>query len=395
MDEANVWAERQFGHAELGDRRRTRRLVQLATEAVKRPSSIVSRACGTSASREGAFRLLENPQVRAEAVREAIFEKTAKDCRGKEVVIVAVDATSLSIDDHDGQKGLGRVGPRAGRGLHAMTALALTNGGTPIGIAAQELWVRTKPSKLTKGRGEDPGEGRYWTDAIRSVEARLAGSGTKPWFQLDRGADSWRVLQLASELGSLITIRSRSDRNLDNGHNLWPTLQRAPIRAKASVKVAAQCSWRQKRRRANGKIFFEWLPPRKARTAKVEIHAAQVVLSCPTAIYTQKILVPINAVYVRETGRRSKDDRIEWLLLTTHPITTRADVLAIVRGYTRRWRIEDFHRAWKDGFCRVEDTQLRSRDAICKWSTILAAVATRAMRLTHLARETQDVLAST
>jgi hypothetical protein len=103
--------------------------------------------------------------------------------------------------------------------------------------------------------------------------------------------------------------------------------------------------------------------------------------------------VLFNAVLVRER-HRCDEDRIEWLLLSTHPIRTRADVRAIVSGYALRWRIEDFHRTWKSGLCCVEETQLRSRQAIYKWATILASVATRAMRLTHQARQTPDVPAT-
>ena len=388
MDDAQVWAQEQFGHADLGDVRRTRRLVKLAAEVTKRPSGIVSRACSTCASREGAFRLLESRKVRPMAMLEALFEKTAKDCRGKGTVIVPVDSSSLSIDD-DGRKGLGRVGPHQGSGVHAVTALALTNDGTPIGIGAQALYVRTKAASHKAAN-----EGRHWLDVLESFETRLKGTGARPWFQMDRGFDSNNVFALAAELGSLITIRSRANRRLDTDASLWATLERAPIRAKRTIEVAAGSSPTKKRHRIDGTITWTWGPPRRARRAKVVIRAATVGLTWPKNNGTRKPLMPINAVLVRETGR-SKDDRIEWLLLTTHPIETRADILEVVRTYTLRWRIEDFHRAWKDGFCRVEDTQLRSRDAIFKWSTILAAVATRAMRLTHLARETPDVLAST
>jgi hypothetical protein len=45
--------------------------------------------------------------------------------------------------------------------------------------------------------------------------------------------------------------------------------------------------------------------------------------------------------------------------------------------------------------CCVEDTHLRSREAIGKWATILATVATRAMRLTQLARKTPNEPATT
>jgi hypothetical protein len=131
--------------------------------------------------------------------------------------------------------------------------------------------------------------------------------------------------------------------------------------------------------------------PRRARVATVAIRASTVDVQCKTP--AGAMLLPLNAVLVREQGPR--DDRIEWMLLTTHPIRTRRDVLEIVRGYTLRWRIEEFHRVWKRGLCRVEDTQLQSPNAVFKWATILAAVATRAMRLTHLARTTPDALAST
>jgi hypothetical protein len=67
----------------------------------------------------------------------------------------------------------------------------------------------------------------------------------------------------------------------------------------------------------------------------------------------------------------------------------------VIAGYTMRWRVEDFHLAWKSGTCRIEDSNLRSLPAFAKWATILATVAVRAQRLKTLARETPDVPALT
>jgi hypothetical protein len=44
--------------------------------------------------------------------------------------------------------------------------------------------------------------------------------------------------------------------------------------------------------------------------------------------------------------------------------------------------------------CCVEQTQLRSREAIFKWAVILSAVAARAMRITYLARDKPDLPAT-
>ena len=68
---------------------------------------------------------------------------------------------------------------------------------------------------------------------------------------------------------------------------------------------------------------------------------------------------------------------MDWLLLTNVPVRSVEDVTGVLRSYKMRWRIEEMHKAWKSGACQVEQTQLRSKDAVIKWATILAAVATR------------------
>src|SRR5678815_5278638 len=92
-----------------------------------------------------------------------------------------------------------------------------------------------------------------------------------------------------------------------------------------------------------------------------------------------------------ERGRRNG---LRWTLITNARVQTLHEAITVVNGYTTRWRIEEFHRAWKRGVCHVEDTQLRSRQAIIKWATILGAVAVRATRLAYLAREKPDLPAS-
>jgi hypothetical protein len=210
---------------------------------------------------------------------------------------------------------------------------------------------------------------------------------------MDRGADCLQVLELSAELDLLMTVRATHDRRTDEGQSrLWPTLQCRRVLAKRKLEVSARRSgWRKKR--INGKRIKVKTPARRPRLATVEIRAASVAVECTTNT-GRKSTVNINAVFVSEVNRSSKD-RLEWMLLTTHPVGTRRDALEVVRGYALRWRIEEFHRLWKTGLCCVESTQLRSRDAIFKWATILAAVATRAMRITHLARSTPDVPAST
>jgi hypothetical protein len=277
-----------------------------------------------------------------------------------------------------------------------MTALALTENGGPIGIVSQKTWVRAAPSRRDTSRGGKPklgGESAHWVAVLDDCKRAFSRSvpDATPWYQIDRGGDCWQVIGYAEQTGVLITVRAVHDRNLDGrAKKLWQSLETAPVRAKLSIDVAAHGPRHRQKRIGGRRRKKTRLPAEEARRARVVVRALDV----PLAVLTLggMTVAKFNAVLVREVNRAKEP--VEWMLLTTHPIATRKEVLAIVRGYALRWRIEDFHRAWKSGLCRVEDTQLRSRAAIEKWATILASVATRALRLAHLARNDPHAPAS-
>ena len=399
MQSTQAWAETEFGQAVLGDRRRSRRLVLVAAEVARSPAGTVMDACASSASREGAFRFLENRAVRADAIQTAMGVAAAGRCREHTTVFVPIDATSLTVTDRQRAKGVGAVGSWAhgSRGVHVMTALAVAQDGSPLGICAQDMWVREQrtPHARKYRRAGYASESDEWTKVLLDAHStfREHAPACAPWFQMDRGADCWHVLAMAHERDMLVTVRANHDRRLDGDvGSLWSTMRQSRVVATKRIELPDGQAKRRNQCIGGGRRRMVRTPPRQARIAHVEIRAATVPLVL-TMLTGRTFTVPFNAVLVTE--RRRGDDRIEWLLLTTHPIKTRRDVQRVVHGYTMRWKIEELHRTWKRGLCRVEDTQLRSRDAICKWATILAAVATRALRLTKLARSTPDVPATT
>jgi hypothetical protein len=205
-----------------------------------------------------------------------------------------------------------------------------------------------------------------------------AGSPSRPWFQLDRGGDFWRVLEHAEQHDIWVTVRSAYDRCVwDSDFSLWQVLQAAPCRATLRVVVPAQRPPRK--------------PAHRARKAKLSIRYQTVSLEL-TDYDHDKLVVDVTALWVTEKRRRGEP--IQWCLLTTCPVNSPEDARLVVRGYTQRWRIEDFHRAWKTGACNVERSQLRSPDAFCRWATILAAVAAKVEQLKHLSRSSPDAPAT-
>jgi hypothetical protein len=91
------WAREQFGALELGDGRRTVRVVEMACAAARRPGGRVLDVFQSSASRQGAYGLLENSAVRSEVMVDGIGLATASNCQGHSYVLVSVDGSSLSI----------------------------------------------------------------------------------------------------------------------------------------------------------------------------------------------------------------------------------------------------------------------------------------------------------
>ena len=94
------------------------------------------------------------------------------------------------------------------------------------------------------------------------------------------------------------------------------------------------------------------------------------------------------AVHLRE--HTTDPNPLDWLLFTNVPVTNEDQAKRVLDSYCVRWRIEEFHRTWKQGDCNVEDAQLHSLGALTKWVTLLAAVATRIERLKYLSRHTPE-----
>jgi len=382
------WAREEFGSAELGDRRRVKRLEEVAAAVLNQPAGQVTAVFGVAAEREGAFRLLENEAVSPAEIALASHRACARRAAGAEFVFVAVDGTSLSLVDKKQAKGLGHVGSvsHGVRGLKVMSALAVTRAGTPLGLCGQKYWSRAEKKKGTKNklkqRPVSEKETQNWLDVMRQVRTVFADEapGTRPWFQLDREGDAWPVLLDGLKPGELFTVRAAQDRRVSGEEKqyLWSELESKPVLGVTELKLKA----RPRRPTQNGVPR----PARRARTAQIELRVARLSLELRVG-KSQNTRLPLFALLARETDSSAgTEEPIEWLLLTSSPIKDVEGAKLVLFGYTQRWRIEEFHKCWKSGVCKVEQTQLRDKDNIARWAVVLAAVAVRVLRLSYLAR---------
>ena len=381
MMEPTSWAEEHFGRVELGDLRRTARLVRIAASAAAFPAGTVTKVFADDAERQGAYDFLESPHVKADALEQGVGQMVAGRCASEERILVAVDGSSLSFVDREGTRGLGAIGSYAagGLGLKVISALALSSNGVPIGLLRQVFWRRPvqKPTnrRPSSERPVDKKETKHWLDAVVTSAERIRSSSRPPGitFLIDREGDSAAMLSTLVGTGHGFIIRGNWDRTVasDEGQpwKLRDLIAYQKVLGSYELELPAE-------------------PGRAARTAQVSLRVANIVLPLKDPVTGRKIGIQLSAVNAREMiNRPAGDEALDWLLLTNAKVTTFKQARAIVSNYTLRWRIEEFHRAWKSGHCDVEQSQLRSEQALRKWALVLAAVASRVERLKLLSRE--------
>jgi hypothetical protein len=78
MYRVDLWAEEEFGDADLGDVRRTERLKHLATVLGAQPPASLPDATADPATRKAASRLFDNDSMRAGAILASHIRSTQR-----------------------------------------------------------------------------------------------------------------------------------------------------------------------------------------------------------------------------------------------------------------------------------------------------------------------------
>lgn len=74
--------------------------------------------------------------------------------------------------------------------------------------------------------------------------------------------------------------------------------------------------------------------PREWRTAQVEVRAAVVTLRPPARPDRRLPPVSVHVVWVREIDPPAGDEPLDWLLVTSLPITTPDEMLRVIQTYS-------------------------------------------------------------
>ncbi len=126
---------------------------------------------------------------------------------------------------------------------------------------------------------------------------------------------------------------------------------------------------------------------RKKRTATLAVKFCPVKLKAPQRLKTTDSF-NVYAVYAEEINPPDGEEPISWMLLTTEIVATKEDALRILRWYTYRWLIEEYHKILKSG-CQVESYRLAG-NSMSVLLGFLTAISADLLRITYLNRTQPD-----
>ncbi len=374
-----VWAQHEFGECRLGDLRRTRRAVRLASQVAADPSASTPRQTIEWKHCKAAYRLFDEEDVTFQALTAPHYERTRQCAAGHWLLLG--DTTELEFGIHREIAGLGPTGDGGGRGFFLHSSLMVRAESAELaGLAGQEIFYR---------RPRDQQESRY--DRVqRERESEVWGRvidqvGAPPpvarWTHVfDRGADNFEVYcHLLQQRADWVVRVAQQRRRIvapdGNDAALCDHLTTLPEAGTYELKVTAQRG-------------------RQARTAKVSVRHGLVLMPAPQhcSPWLKQLgisAIAMWAVEVREVSPPKDQAPLQWVLYTSHAVNSIDDAWQVIEFYERRWLIEEYHKALKTG-CRVEERQYETSERLEAMVGMMAIVAVRLLELRAVARSEPD-----
>lgn len=371
------WADDEFGGAELGDTRRTQRLVALARTLAKKAHVSFPQALG-GAQLKAAYRFFDNEAIDPDGILASHVGQTVGRMQQVPVVLAVQDTTEFNLANLPATEGLGHGTGSNGRGFMLHSVLAVTPEGLPLGVLSMKTWVR-KPqdSGKAKQRRALPireKESVKWLEGLECLEPlQLQCPDTHLVALSDREGDVYDVFLAQRPAGVDWLVRAAWNRGVDHPEKyLWETVAAAPVLGQTELHVPASGG-------------------RQARSARLAVRCVPVQLRAPRSRSAEGLpSLEVFAIHALETEPPQGVEPLEWMLLSSLPTQTLEEALERLSWYARRWTIESWHRVLKSG-CQIEARQFGTLERFLRATALFAVIGWRIMYATMLGRLEADI----
>jgi hypothetical protein len=378
--EPSVWAAEQVGTCDLGDRRRTRNLVSLATQVANNPSGSTPQQTQTWGRCKSTYRLMNEEDVTFKAITAPHNRQTIDKASG--VCLLLNDTTEVDFGYDSTVSGLSHVG-NGSCGFLLHSSLSVSEDGEVNGLAGQLIRYRkrspkneTRTQRLKRDR-----ESLMWGQLIEQIG--LPPEGAQFIDVCDRGADDFEVFcKMLLNRHDWVVRAKQLHRRLADEADGNPVHLSEKL-ASASFLGSYELTYRSK---VHG-----------TRVARMEVRSCTISMPAPKleSPWLKKTgisLITMHVVEAREVNPPRGVEPLHWVLLTSLPVVSLDDAWRVIGYYEKRWLIEEFHKALKTG-CRLEERQYRTSHALEAVTGLLSITAVRLLQLRFEAKRAPDQLA--
>ena len=370
MTDIWAWAERNFAKAQLGDGRRTRRLVASAARIAAHPEKAFPQVFDWNDLR-GFYRLCNRRETTLAAVMQPHWDHTRQAMAEQPLVLIVHDTTELDFSSHHALTGIGQIGNERGRGLLQHNSLAIVPQPREVlGLAYQQCRVRQPAPRgeSTYQRKRRPRESDLWTEGIRAAGRPPAGCC---WVDVaDRGSDDYEVMRAAQAVGHHFLIRANQNRRVfvtADQDRQEPLLDYARTLASQGRDV----------------VEIPGRGGRPPRTATVSLAGAAVWVPAPAGTPKRHEQAVLSAWVIRiwePAPPPEIKEPLEWILICSVPTATLEELRTRRDWYCDRWMVETFHDIEKNG-CQEEARRFETVARLESCLAVLSVVAVRVFQL--------------
>ena len=325
------WAIDNFAGCNLGDVRRTKRLVTMAAQVASRPAASLPTIGQSWCAVKSIYRLLDRPEATLHSVTETHRKNTTSQ---QGCFLILSDTTYITFAKTRQIKDAGPVGPGESKGflLHSGLMFDVKTQGL-VGMAGQVSHVR----KQKWGKQDDTERMKRWRESEMWLElfeqVSTPSEGSQFIHVCDAAAGNFESYCTLNQLDCDFVIRSGRQRRRvlsPDGRSLQLSeyLKELTELGEYDLQIA----------RGNG---------RKARSARLRVSSGPVTLLPPKhrskRIKEWNRPIDLWVVVVEEVSAPRNVDPIRWVLTTSLPAKTFSAAWEIIGCYEKRWLVEEWH----------------------------------------------------
>ncbi|MFM6003869.1 MAG: IS4 family transposase, partial [Sphaerospermopsis kisseleviana] len=281
------WITQELERTELGDKRRTKRLIKIVSNLSASPEASVPQASGTWSQTKATYDFWDSPYIKPSMIRQGHQDATVERIGKHSIVLAIQDTTELNYTSHKALSGIGYLDNKYALGLKVHSVLTVSTQGIPLGMIEQQVWSRKEEelgkSEQRKQKPTTEKESQKWLDGLKKTDS-IIPSSVQVVTIADREADFYDLFACPRRQGSDFLIRATQNRCLVGGEqHLWETLESIESQGTMTVEVKRN-------------------PTRPSRTATLTIRYATITIEPPQNRAKKEQLAPLKlqAILVTE-----------------------------------------------------------------------------------------------